>query len=296
MNTFQLQCFLAVANTLSFAKAADRMSVSQPAITHQIKSLETELNVKLFRRSTRVVEMTLEGQAFLPDAKSIVVISEQAMLRFANSDDRPILTLAIGCNSDWLLSLLESSLSELNQQHQNFHPHLCVEQTERLFHLLETEMIDLVFDIREGQELKKGWEFHPLCSSRLACVCRRDAALPHPGNLSDLAQKKLIFCNPINVAPEINRLQRQLAEGKHPADIHFCDSAETACVLVGAGCGVAIVPELLVPANERIVSVPLEDAPSLSYGLFCKSSAKNDIVKQFIRIATSAFGARSAPE
>ena len=64
MNTFQLSCYLAVANTLSFARAAQQMNISQPAITHQIKTLETELNVKLFRRSTRMVELTPEGQVF----------------------------------------------------------------------------------------------------------------------------------------------------------------------------------------------------------------------------------------
>ena len=49
MNTFQLTCFLAVAETLSFARAAEQLHVTQPAVTQQIKSLEKELNVKLFR-------------------------------------------------------------------------------------------------------------------------------------------------------------------------------------------------------------------------------------------------------
>ncbi len=65
MNIFQLSCFLAVANSLSFARAAEQMNISQPAITHQIKSLESELNVKLFHRSTRLVEITPEGQSFI---------------------------------------------------------------------------------------------------------------------------------------------------------------------------------------------------------------------------------------
>lgn len=291
MNTFQLQCFLAVANSLSFAKAADQMCVSQPAITHQIKSLEAELNVKLFRRSTRVVELTLEGQAFLPDAKSIVAISEQALLRFANSDDRPILPIAIGCSSYNLLCLLENSISQMNQQHQNFHPHLYVEQTERLFHLLDNEMIDVVFDIQEGRDLKKDWSFSALYSSKLVCICHSGTHLSQLESIAttDLSQEKLIFCNPINVAPEINALQRSLAENRHPADIHFCDSFEAACVLVAAGCGVAIIPELLVPPAEHVISIPLRDAPSLSYGLFCKTGAKNDILAQFISVAKKNF-------
>ena len=87
MNTFQLSCYLAVANTLSFARAAQQMNISQPAITHQIKTLETELNVKLFRRSTRMVELTPEGQAFLSDAQSMVAIAQSAKLRFGNPEE-----------------------------------------------------------------------------------------------------------------------------------------------------------------------------------------------------------------
>ena len=84
MNIFQLSCFLAVANSLSFARAAEQMNISQPAITHQIKSLESELNVKLFHRSTRLVEITPEGQSFITDAKNIVAIAGQAKVRFSN--------------------------------------------------------------------------------------------------------------------------------------------------------------------------------------------------------------------
>ena len=88
MNIFQLNCFLAVASSLSFAHAAKQMNVSQPAITNQIKTLEAELNAKLFRRSTRLVELTPEGQAFIADAKQIVAIAEQAKMRFSNPDGR----------------------------------------------------------------------------------------------------------------------------------------------------------------------------------------------------------------
>ena len=55
MNTFQLTCFMAVAETLNFARAAERLNITQPAVTHQIRSLEEELEVKLFKRTTRLV-------------------------------------------------------------------------------------------------------------------------------------------------------------------------------------------------------------------------------------------------
>ena len=75
MNTFQLECFLAVASHLNFARAAEQMKITQPSITHQIQTLENELTVKLFRRSTRTVELTTEGHIFLSDAKNIVATS-----------------------------------------------------------------------------------------------------------------------------------------------------------------------------------------------------------------------------
>ena len=78
VNTFQLTCFLAVADTLNFARAAELLHVTQPAVTAQIHSLEKEMNVKLFKRTTRSVKMTEEGLIFLDDAKRIVEISNRA--------------------------------------------------------------------------------------------------------------------------------------------------------------------------------------------------------------------------
>ena len=68
MTIFQVECFLAVAEFLNFAKAAEQMNISQPAITRQIQSLETELGGKLFQRSTRVVRLTENGHIFMVEA------------------------------------------------------------------------------------------------------------------------------------------------------------------------------------------------------------------------------------
>lgn len=65
MTTMQLECFLAVTETLNFAKAASQLNVTQPAVTQQIRTLEEELNIKLFKRTTRMVQLTPEGQIFL---------------------------------------------------------------------------------------------------------------------------------------------------------------------------------------------------------------------------------------
>ena len=72
MNVFQLSCFLAVADNLSFARAAAGLHITQPAVTQQIRALEKELGVRLFVRTTRTVRLTEEGRSFYGDARRIV--------------------------------------------------------------------------------------------------------------------------------------------------------------------------------------------------------------------------------
>lgn len=51
MNTVQLECFMAVAEYLNFSKASLALKITQPAVSHQIQTLEEELGVKLFNRT-----------------------------------------------------------------------------------------------------------------------------------------------------------------------------------------------------------------------------------------------------
>ena len=64
MNTTQLECFMAVSNFLNFSRAAEHLRITQPAVSHQINTLEDELGVKLFRRTSKSVRLTEEGFQF----------------------------------------------------------------------------------------------------------------------------------------------------------------------------------------------------------------------------------------
>jgi len=68
----QLQCFLAVAHELNFRRAADRLSMTQPPLTRQIKNLEALLHQPLFSRSTHEVSLTDAGRALVPRAEEIL--------------------------------------------------------------------------------------------------------------------------------------------------------------------------------------------------------------------------------
>jgi DNA-binding transcriptional LysR family regulator len=78
-----LRSFLAVAEELSFTRAAERLHIAQPALSAQIRQLETQLGCDLFTRTTRKVELTSHGELLLPDASEIVRLADEAAAKLA---------------------------------------------------------------------------------------------------------------------------------------------------------------------------------------------------------------------
>lgn len=72
MELTQLRYVLQLASTSNFSKAADRLYITQPALSQQINVLEEELGLKLFRRTTRKVTLTETGEEFVRGAREVL--------------------------------------------------------------------------------------------------------------------------------------------------------------------------------------------------------------------------------
>lgn len=86
MELQQLRYVVAVADTRSFTRAAERCFVVQSALSHQIKALERELGTTLFARSSRRVEPTTAGEAFVLAARDCLAAAERALTSVATAD------------------------------------------------------------------------------------------------------------------------------------------------------------------------------------------------------------------
>lgn len=98
MELRHLRHFVAVAEELHFARAAERLGMEQSPLSHSIRNLETELGTKLFQRTTRRTWLTRAGTRFLADARRILAEVEAAavLLRAENEDSPERVRLVLG--------------------------------------------------------------------------------------------------------------------------------------------------------------------------------------------------------
>jgi DNA-binding transcriptional LysR family regulator len=91
----KLRYFVAVAEELNFGRAAERLHIAQPVLSRQIRSLESELGVRLFARDSRGTELTITGKQLLDDAR-FLLSEAKAVRRRLSRVAEPTVTVTVG--------------------------------------------------------------------------------------------------------------------------------------------------------------------------------------------------------
>ena len=115
MTLHQLECFIQVAEQLSFIGAAKKLYTTQPAVTYQIRALEKELNSQLFHRTNRTVSLTEAGRTLYQSSKKIWEIYQETLLQIEEIEKRNRSFVVIGVRKLFDYTILSSFVKQYNE-------------------------------------------------------------------------------------------------------------------------------------------------------------------------------------
>src|SRR5919108_3028667 len=137
MDTRQLAAFCAVVEKRSFSQAAERLGVTQPAVSQQIRALEKRLGQRLLDRSGRRVEPTEAGLRLYRGAQRLLALEDQVLEEVAGVDQGGLSgTLAIGASTGPGGAVVPVLLAEFQQRHPGLSIALSVFDTHTVVELV----------------------------------------------------------------------------------------------------------------------------------------------------------------
>jgi DNA-binding transcriptional LysR family regulator len=248
MELRHLRAFLAVAETLHFAQAAERLGISAPSLTEQVQGLEALLGARLFRRTKRSVALTDAGRLFLAEARPALdqVQRAERIGRLAGRGERGIVTVGFAASAA-LSGVLAASVAAWREAHPEVELRLQELETMPQLVALAEGRLDIAF-IRPPVPAPDGIASVTLLREPLWL------ALParHPLCAHSAIDPHLLAGEPF-VCPDFDA-----GQGFHHHTVALCAAAGFApriahrgrdlvavASLVGLGLGIALVPESL---------------------------------------------------
>ena len=178
----QFAAFLKIARLGSFARAAEALAISQPALSQTITQMERLLGARLFDRTTRSVRLTLEGGLLVPHAEAILASVEDAVSAVRRQSSALGARISVGT----LPSIAAAFLADILRIFRERHPAAQVAVTdgtsEVLYAGVESGEIDLAIASRLRDHDAVG--FRPLLHERFALVLPRDHPLARQASVT----------------------------------------------------------------------------------------------------------------
>lgn len=264
MTLQQMRYFIAVAQNLSFSKAAQQNFVSQTAVSQQIKLLEEELGTQLLQRTRHSVSLTSAGQVFYEYAGRIVDLAEDAVRRTQAAASESGNPLEIGIMSGMEdLPVLEKLLL-FKERHPAVPLHFQLIEFPEAKKKLQQKKIDLAF-LLELIPL----EPVPALQKMQVDQLRQYVVLNRQNHLSSYASlQRSQLSGEQYYAPAMEReLWQQFAqvltrEGSDPQKIRFAASMEELALQIAFYGGYTILAEPVLnqlPTNKNLTFIPLEN-------------------------------------
>lgn len=268
MNTTQIKCFLTLAETLNFTRAAERLYISQPALSRQISTLEQEINSLLFIRDQKSVRLTPAGTLLAGELGEIQSSLDELIAR--------VRTVGMGYTGTLTIGVLEGQwmgeeFTGLYRRFMDSYPNIDFRMGQGSFGTLRRQLdsgeidiaITLSFDVAGLEQ----YISRPLFPDQAVFAISRERPLARKEHITfaDLISETLLV-----ISPEDCRVGSELVfsdlreQGLKAPRIRYAPNLSTVMLWVEAGLGVGIInhqSNLARNPNVRLISeIPLQDA------------------------------------
>jgi len=292
MNFLQYELFASAARTQNLSKTAKQYNISQPAVTHQLKSLEESLGLELLRRTKHGIMLTDAGRELLPYVQEILSINNQAENRMQNIAGGTVGHIRIAALpaasyqvSDCLMAFFAN--------HPNVQADISLLEGTELTEALREHSHDFYFGVAPMTPDNMGYESAVIAHGRLELFVNRAVM----GRI-DLDDWSTVARLPFVSVPRSDvSLDKKITticsnRGFSPRIISIYDRAESVVLSVNAGLGVAILPGVLQELYRRpnVVTFPIEGDDAVADTVFIWNPATlSDIGKVFRDIVQGLY-------
>lgn len=299
IETAHLRCFLAVAETLHFGQAAERLHVAQPAVSKSIRQLERKLGVQLLERTTRSVSLTPAGEVYAQQVRAATDMLDLAGLAARATADGRSGTLRLGVTG----AATYGFLPELARVAAEALPDVRLRvSTEMLTPKQEAALVEDTLDL--------GVLRTPLTTPGLDHVVVRSeplvAALPaeHPlsgtdrVHLADLAHDSFVAYGDETQSVVLRAtLEACHRAGFAPYRPHQVSETSTAVALVAARLGVALLPESAKALQlDGVVFRPIDVEQGVDLALAWSSGPTRPVIARLLTALRAAGVIPSVPD
>jgi DNA-binding transcriptional LysR family regulator len=244
MELNQLKSFAAIVREGSFTRAANKLFLTQPSLSHQIKMLETELGEQLLERRGRRVELTEAGRIVLAQAEQIFRCVEQIGQELAALRGLHRGRIHIGASDTTCLYILANVVQTFRTRFPGIVIHLTNRTSNEIVTLLKEGLIDfgiVTLPVSDPQVIVS-----PLMSLEDVAICRRGhpLATQYPVSLADLARYPLLLLEEGSTSRAL--LDQHFAAAEIAPDVIELGSIEVIKRYVEIDLGVSIVPKIAV--------------------------------------------------
>jgi DNA-binding transcriptional LysR family regulator len=283
----QLRYFVTVAQELHFGRAAELLDITQPALSKQIRVLETELGIQLFTRTKRTVKLTKPGEVFLEQARQLLQQADKAIKLTQRTALGEVGRLIVGFTATATYTVLPVLIGRFRAIYPQIEVEMLELSTEAQVTALNRGEIDLGF--LHPPIDSRGLELNPILAEEFVAVLPKQHHLASKKLLSlkDLAGESFIL-HPRSEGPFLydGFLKLCYQAGFQPQIVKEVNAHQTRICLVAAGMGITFIPAGLQPSvNQDLVCKPTENlGMKLEFAAAWRSVVTAPVLQEFIKL------------